>query len=119
MFSEPQSVTISGTAHSLPRVASGDFSGAFQKDDGTVKLDVVHTFGKRTRSTISLAHQKTAADPLIPAQNVPYSMTVRVLVDRPKYGYTVAEQKAVIDGFIAALNASSGANITKLLGGES
>jgi hypothetical protein len=46
-------------------------------------------------------------------------MTVRVLVDRPKYGYTVAEQKAVIDGFIAALNASSGANITKLLGGES
>jgi hypothetical protein len=33
-------------------------------------------------------------------------------------GYTVAEQKAVIDGFLANLQATSGANITKLLGGE-
>ena len=119
MFTEPQSVTISGTAHSLPRVASGDFSGTFQKDDGTVAVNVQHAFGKRARSTISIVHQKTSADPLIPAQNVPYSMTFRLVVDRPRYGYTVAEQKAVVDGFLAALQASSGANITKLLGGES
>jgi hypothetical protein len=31
----------------------------------------------------------------------------------------VAEQKQVIDGFLAQLNASSGALITKVLGNES
>jgi hypothetical protein len=35
-------------------------------------------------------------------------------------GYlTVAQQKQLVDGFIAFLSASSGAAITQLLGGES
>jgi hypothetical protein len=33
-------------------------------------------------------------------------------------GYSVAEQKYVVDGFLAQLQASSGALITKFLGGE-
>jgi hypothetical protein len=45
-------------------------------------------------------------------------MTFYVVADVPTTGYTVAEQKAVIDGFLANLQATSGANITKLLGGE-
>jgi len=45
-------------------------------------------------------------------------MTFYVVADVPKVGYTVAEQKAVIDGFVAQLNATSGALITKWLGGE-
>jgi len=46
-------------------------------------------------------------------------MTFYVVADVPPVGYSVAEQKQVIDGFIAQLNASSGALITKFLGGES
>jgi hypothetical protein len=45
-------------------------------------------------------------------------MSFYIVADVPNTGYTVAEQKAVIDGFLANLQAISGANLTKLLGGE-
>lgn len=118
MFTDPQSVTISGVASSLPRVSSGQNSGTFQKDDATLVYSVSSSYGKRNRRTARFVHTKTAADPLFPAQNAPYSMTVYMVVDAPKVGYTIAEQKAVIDGWLANLQATSGANITKLLGGE-
>lgn len=118
MFTEPQSVTISGTAHSLPRVSNGTNSGVFANADNTITYTVTSTYGKRNRRTVRVVHAKTAPDPLFPAQNTPYSMTFYVTADVPKVGYTVAEQKAVIDGVLANLQATSGANITKLLGGE-
>lgn len=119
MFSEPQSVTISGTAHTLPRVFSDQATSKYRKDDGSIVFEVSHQQGKRLRAAAALVHSKYAADPLYPAQNVPYSLTVRFIVDRPLVGYSVAEQKAVVDGFLANLQATTGANITKLLGGES
>lgn len=119
MLAEPQSVTISGTAHSLPRVSSGVDSGKFATSDGAITESVSHQYGRRTRRTFRIDHSKYAPDPLFPSQNVPYSMSFYVVVDAPKVGYTVAEQKAVVDGFITQLNATSGALITKLLGGES
>jgi hypothetical protein len=45
-------------------------------------------------------------------------MSAYLVVDQPITGFTVAESKQVIDGFVAWLSASSGANLTKLLGGE-
>jgi hypothetical protein len=41
-----------------------------------------------------------------------------LVVDAPVAGFTNTELKQYIDGFIAALSASSGAKITQLLGGE-
>jgi hypothetical protein len=49
---------------------------------------------------------------------VKYSATVYMVVDTPVTGYTVAQQKELVDAFAAYLAASSGANVTKLLGGE-
>ncbi len=118
-FSDPQSVTISGTANPLPRTSSGDNAGAFTKDDGNVKLSISHSYGKRTRRTIRLDHRKVAPDPLNAAQNLNYSMSVYVVVDVPAVGYTPTEAKAVLDGFIANLQASTAANEVKFLGGES
>lgn len=118
MFVDPQSVTISGTALSLARTSSGINSGTFNTNDGAVSYSVSDSYGKRNRRTCRIVHSKYAPDPLFPAQNVPYSMSFYVVADVPKVGYTVAEQKAVIDGFLANLQATSGANITKLLGGE-
>jgi hypothetical protein len=117
-FSDPQTVTISGSANTLPRVSSGENTGSFQKDDGTVKLTVSHQYGKRNRRTIRLEHSKIAPDPLISATNIRYSMTSYLVIDTPVTGYTVAEAKAIVDGLMGYLTASSGAATTKLLGGE-
>jgi len=119
MFTDPQSITIApASAVSLPRVSSGVRSGEFSSADSAINLSIAHANGKRVRRTARIVHKKTAPDPLFPASNLPYSMTFYVVADVPTTGYTVAEQKAVIDGFLANLQATSGANITKLLGGE-
>lgn len=117
-FADPQSVTISGAANSLPRVSSGTNSGSFQKDDATVKLSVSHQYGNRIRRVIRLDHSKVAADPLLAGNNVKYSMFTHLVVDTPEVGYTVAEAKAIVDALVAYLSASTGARVTQLLGGE-
>lgn len=116
-FADPQSVTINAVANSLPRVSTAANSSVYQKEDGTVKLTVSHLLGKRNRRVIRVDHLKVAADPFT-ADNVTYSMGVQFIVDAPKYGYTNAEAKQIGDALVAYLAASSGANITKLLGGE-
>jgi hypothetical protein len=117
-LSDPQSVTINSVAQSLPRVSSGINSGIFQKDDTTVRLEVSDQYGKRTRRLVRLTHSKIAADPLISSTNIKYSMSVGLTIDVPVTGYTVAEAKQIVDALSAWLTASSGANITKVLGGE-
>jgi len=118
-FADPQTVTINAIANTLPRTSSGVNAGAFRKDDATVELSVKHAYGKRSRRVIRIDHRKVATDPLIPTQNTPYSASFSLVCDVPTVGYTVAEQKQIVDGFIAYLSASSGAKITQLLGGES
>lgn len=117
-FSDPQSVTINAVAQSLPRVSTGENQGVFRKDDTTVELKVSHSYGKRIRRAIRLTHNKVGVDPLVPTVNVPYSMSVTLVVDGPQVGYTVAEAKQIVDGLTAYLTASSGARVTQLLGGE-
>jgi hypothetical protein len=117
-FADPQSVTINAVANTLPRISSGTNAGVFQKDDGNVKLSVSHAYGKRTRRTIRLDHRKIAPDPLISAQNIEFSMSCYLVVDTPVTGYTIAEQKQIVDALTAYLTASSGAKVTQLLGGE-
>lgn len=117
-FADPQSVTIGASAKTLARTGSGLDTGAFSEDTGETKLLVSHSYNKRTRRTLRIDHQKLAADVMDSSLNVPYSMSCYIVVDVPTTGYTVAEQKQNVDGFIAWLSASSGAAITKLLGGE-
>ena len=117
-LADPQSVTINAVAVSLPRTSSDTNAGAFTSNDGTVKETVSHQYGKRNRHLFRIDHSKIAPDPLISSQNIKYSMSFYIVADVPVTGYTVVEQKQVIDGFIAQLNASSGALITKVLGGE-
>lgn len=117
-YTDPQSVTISGTAVSLPRTSSGTNAGGFTSADGSVRLDVSSSYGKRTRRTIRLTQSKISADPLIPSQNTRSSMSVYMVVDHPVNGFTVTEEKALVDAFTAYLSASTGARVTQLLGGE-
>lgn len=119
LLTDPQSITINAVANSLPRVSTGNHQSTYQKDDGNVKLIVSSAYGKRTRRTARVEYRKTAQDPLFPAQNTPYSMSCYIVVDVPVVGFSVTEQKQIVDAVTAWLSASSGANVTKLLGGES
>jgi hypothetical protein len=119
LFTDPQSVTINTVANALPRTGVGSSSAVYTKDDGNVKLSVSHAYGKRTRRTARIDFRKTAADPMFPTQNTPYSMSAYIVADVPVVGFTISEQKQIIDGLTAWLTASTGANVTKLLGGES
>lgn len=113
-FNDPQSITVSGTAVSLPRVSSGVNSGGFASNDGNRKLSVSHTYGKRTRRQYRMDFQKIAADPLT-AANTRFSGSVYIVVDQPTVGFTVTELQNEIAGFLASLTAAQQA---KLLGGE-
>jgi hypothetical protein len=116
-FADPQSITINAIAKTLPRVSSGVNSGAFQKDDQEVKLSVSHAYNKRTRRVVRIDHKKIAPD-VFTSDNREYSTSVYIVVDAPTTGYTVAEQKQIVDALTAYLTASSGARATQLLGGE-
>lgn len=118
-FTDPQSVTIGGTAHTLPRTSSGASSGTFSKDDGSVVEFVSHTYGKRNRRMIKLSTSKIAADPFIPSQNAKVMMEAYVVVNSPISGFTVTEQKDLVVALATYLTASTAANTLKLLGGES
>lgn len=117
-FADPQSVTVSGTAITLPRISSATNAGSFQSNDGNTRLSVSSTYGTRNRRVIRLDSTKVAADPLVSGANNYYSMSTYLVVDTPKVGYTVTEAKAVVDALVAYLSASTGAKVTQLLGGE-
>jgi len=117
-FADPQSVTVSGSGVSLPRTSAGVNSSTYTSADGLYVMQVSHSLSKRSRRLIKLSQAKLSADPIVPAQNVRSSMSVSLVVDVPNTGYTVAEEKAVVDALVAYLAASSGAQVTKLLGGE-
>lgn len=117
MFADP-TITISGSAKSLKRTGMGADSGGFATADRAHRLTIAHAYGKRSRRVIKLTQDTLVASPYISGQNISQSMSVHLVVDTPA-GYDAATAKAVVDGFLAYLAASSGAAVTSLLGGES
>lgn len=118
MFNEPQTVTISGSAKTLNRTGSTETGGRFATADRAHRLGVNHSYGKRTRHQIRLDVDTLVANPLVAGQNISQSRSYYLVADVPN-GFDTATAKAEMDGFLANLTASTGANLTKLLGGES
>lgn len=117
MLADP-TVTISGAAKTLNRTSMGTDSGAFATSDRAHQMTVAHSYGRRTRRVIKLKQSTLVANPLISGQNISQEASVHLVVDTPN-GYDTATAKAIADGFLAYLTASSGAVLTKLIGGES
>jgi hypothetical protein len=115
-FADPQSVTVNSVAQSLPRTASEASSSIYTKDDGSYQLSISHENGRRTRRLVKLRSTKFSPDPFLPTQNQKVYLDAHLVVNVPPAGYTIAEQKQVVDALVVWL---SSANITKLLGGES
>jgi hypothetical protein len=118
-FADPQSVTISGTTTSLPRVSVGENQSEYTSGDGLIQLEASHNYGKRTRRVLRLNVTKITSDPFRPDENVERSMSCYVVFDLPEVGYTAAEALAVYAGLKGQMTAASDALISKLLGGES
>lgn len=118
-LADPQDIVINAITTSLPRTSTGPNSSVYTSNDGLIKETFSHQYGKRNRHLMRVDHSKIAADPFQSTLNAKYSMATYLVVDVPPVGYTVAEAKLVVDGLIAELSASSGALITKLIGGES
>lgn len=118
-FADPQSITISSVATSLPRTSVGQDKATYTSGDGLISLEASSQYAKRTRRVIRLDHSKITADPFRPTENVKVGTSMYLVFDVPPAGYTAAEIKAIYDGFKGSLAASSDTLITKLLGGES
>lgn len=119
-FADPQSVTVDTIPVSLPRVSTSDGKSVYRKSDGIVELQVTQNLsGKRNRRSLRLTNNKVSADPFTPSVNVPSFVAVTVTIDEPKMGWTLAEKTALVVALADYLKASTNANTTKLLGGES
>jgi hypothetical protein len=118
MLTDPQSVTVGGSTISLPRTGADRGSADYTSADGLSQLRVVQTVTNANRRTsISLKTNKIAADP-ITAVNSRKSDLWTITNTAPLDGFTVTEIRDQLIGLANALTASSGALITKILGGE-
>lgn len=120
-LADPQSIKIGSTTTSLPRVSSGDYRGKYESEDGTIDLTVSTQDGKRKRQVARLDITKVTADPFVSSTNIEVSSSIQLVVDRPKglVGFSNAESKSIIKGFIELLTKEEEKLITKLLASES
>jgi hypothetical protein len=118
-LADPQSVKISGSTSSLPRVSTGDFKSIYESADGLIKLSLATTDGKRKRQVVRIDVNKVTTDPFIPANNVEVSMSNYLVFDRPPAGFTNADALAIWVGLSEALSASENKIVKQLLGSES
>jgi hypothetical protein len=119
MLTDPQSVTLAGTAVSLPRTAFTANGAVYTSPDSTLVLETIHNYGRRNRSMVRIRQDKIAADPLIATTNRRLSASAWFTIDTNPEGFSVAEQVAIIKLLSDWLSASTYSNATKLVGGES
>lgn len=119
MFADPLVITVNAIAKSLTRTGyPAPDSTAYSTADRAYRFTVAHSYGRRTRRMAKLVHDTLTANPLVSGSFVNSTVSIHTVVDAPP-GYDVTLLKQDVDGYFAMMTASSGANIAKLLGGES
>jgi hypothetical protein len=119
VFTDPQSVTVSSVAQTLPRVSTGDRSATYTKDDETYSLTISHTTTNRgrVRRLVRLDNAKVAVDPFVANQSRKFTASTYLVIEEPADGaYSNSELLAISKGFVAYL---TDANLTKVIAGES
>lgn len=112
MFSSPQSLEFGTDTIQLPRVAMGDFKGAFQSEDGSLMLRIAHAFrATRIRREFRVDHKKLASDPYTTDRNIPVSASAYVVVDHPKVGYSTEDITALVKSLADSLTPETIAKI--------
>ena len=115
MLVDPQSVTINAVATSLPRTSAGPTQNVYTSVDGNTTMTTrQNATSQRFRREVRLSQRKVAPDP-ISAVNREIGVSVYLVIDEPKAGFTDAEIGYLID---ALKTWASSANYNKVLGGE-
>lgn len=116
MFTDPQSITVSGTPHSLPKVETGSRKGIYRKADGTWTLTISHKpDSKRVRSMYRVDQTAIVTDPVSSLNDSDF-LGIYIVIDRPIFGFTEAQVEAFRAGLIANLTT---ATFSKLFAQES
>jgi hypothetical protein len=121
MLADPQSVTINGTAISLPKTSDTNVSNVYSDLAGGTTFYVTQRVisekqGPRRRASVSITREKIAAD-VLTAINKRVQASVTVSFAFPD-GFTQTEIEQTTAGLITWLTASTNANLKKVLAGE-
>jgi len=115
VLADPQSVTINAVATSLPKVVNGPNQNVYTSADGVTSLTTKQNItSARFRREVRLSQHKVAADP-ISGLNKDLGLSVYLVVDEPKSGFSDTEIGYLIDALKAWLTST---NYNKVLGGE-
>jgi len=123
-LSDPISITVNGGAHNFARIDSGNRSGKWFYDTADVStgdytLSVSHTEGRRRRSVCRIDHALVSEDVFNPDRSNLISDSLYLVLDRPLYGFSLAEYQELYTGLTGALEASSSTMLNKFFNGES
>lgn len=117
MLADPQVLTINAVATNFPRVSIGTNEAAYATADGLLKVTTKqNTSAARFRREFRVSQTKIAVDP-IGANNINVSkgMSVYLVIDEPRAGFSDIEIGYLIDALKAW---ATNANYLKILGGE-
>lgn len=118
MLTDPQAVTISGTAITLPRLEERAETHVYSDRTNKVDLFVTQKVDKKgtLRSSASLVKSVIITDPVTGIKSLlPYSINVNQV---QPLGVTAADVEALYDALTTALEASTKALLKKILNGE-
>lgn len=115
MLADPQTVTINAVATPLPRTSQGATANVYTSADGNTSMTTKQNLtASRFRREVRLSQKKIAADP-ISAINTEKGVSVYLVIDEPRTGFTDVEIGYLIDALKGWLVS---ANYNKVLGGE-
>jgi len=115
VLADPQSVTINAVATPLPKTSNGPTVNVYTSADGITSMTTKQNVtASRFRREVRLAQHKVVADP-ISGLNKDLGVSVYLVVDEPKSGFSDLEIGYLIDALKAWLTS---ANYNKVLGGE-
>lgn len=104
-LSDPISITVAGSAKSMPRISSPGTSATYRSADANWGVDIRHRTvtrdkKKRVVSTVGFFQRKVVADPLTSAND--YEICNESFqLDRPEVGFSTTEISDQWTGFTA------------------
>jgi len=117
MFADPQTVTVNAVAKVMPRVQTDTKKSIYSLNDESFKLTISHQTlnNNRIRSVVRIDQRAVVTNPLDSTDNDYDTLSYYFVIDRPGYGFTMAQ----VEQLVAGLNAwTTTANVDKLFGQE-
>ncbi len=112
-YSDPQVVTINGTAYSLARTITEPRKAVYVDPTLAVRLTPSQVQNGRLSHVVTLGQSKPFTDPSLVVKTVAASWQLSMI--RPLVGFTTAEMVQGLTGLVTWLSASSYANSIKLI----